>query len=121
MPHEEIHLSDDDEESTPKATPTKANSTAPISPRTRAAKQPHWVGQLNKSAEKRRRKLSAGDHAIASAITDFSNGIIEIEKMKLRVTEKIIESGKQGREMVLQGQLQKTTLFAEVLKAKGQS
>ncbi|KAG0594759.1 hypothetical protein M758_UG106800 [Ceratodon purpureus] len=123
MPHEEIHnlSDDDDEESTPNATPTKANSTAPILPRTRAAKQPHCVGQLNKSAEKRRRKLSAGDHAIASAITDFSNGIIEIEKMKLEVIEKIIESEKQGREMVLQGQLQMAALFVEVLKAKWQS
>jgi len=123
MPHEEIHdlSDDDDEESTPNATPPKANSSTPISPRTRAAQQPHCTGQLNKSAEKRKRKLNAGDHAIASAITNFSDGIIQIEKMKLQLTEKIIESEKQGREMVLQGQLQMATLFAEVLKAKGQS
>jgi len=68
MPHEEIHdlSDDDDEESTPNATPTKANSSTPISPRTRAAQQLHCSGQLNKSVEKRKRKLSAGDHAIAS-------------------------------------------------------
>jgi len=54
-------------------------------------------------------------------ITNFSDGIIQIEKMKLQLTEKIIQSEKQGREMVLQGQLQMATLFAEVLKAKRQS
>jgi len=107
MPHEEIHdLSDDDDkESTPNATPTKANSTTPISLRTRTTKQPHCTGQLNKSVEKWRKKLSAGDYAIATAITNFSNGVIYIQKMKLQVTEKIIENEKQRREMVLEGQL----------------
>jgi len=102
MPHEEIHdLSEDDEESTPNATPTKANSTTPISPRKKVAKQPHCISQLNKSIKKRRRKLSTGDYAIASAITNFSDGITQIEKMKLHVIEKIIKSEKQRREMVL--------------------
>jgi len=123
MPYKEIHdlSDDDDEESTPNTTSTKANFITPISSRTRTAKQQHCTSQLNKSVEKWRKKLNVGDHVIASVIINFSDGIIQIEKMKLQVIEKIIESRKQGREMVLHGQLQMATLFAEVLKAKGQS
>jgi hypothetical protein len=38
-------------------------------PKTKATKQPHCFGQVNKSLEKKKKKkLDVGDHAIASAI-----------------------------------------------------
>ncbi len=67
--------------------------------------------------------MIASDHAIASAIIEFSNFVKEIEKLKLQMIGKdhITNSRKWelGKEMVLQCQLQLVALlFAEVLKAK---
>ena len=76
---------------------------------------------MNKSANKRKRKLLAGDEAIASTITHFSNGVLEVEKMKLKVTEKFIDSEREGRELLMKGQLQMTALFVEALKNKDSS
>ena len=69
---------------------------------------------------------------IANAISEFSTNIVEIEKMKLQMAEKILESERQsremmlenerqGRQMLLQGQLQIATVLAEALKNKGPS
>lgn len=43
---------------------------------------------MNKNANKRRRKLIASDHAIASAIIEFLNFVKEIEKLKLQMIGK---------------------------------
>ena len=42
----------------------------------------------------RPKKILTGDAIIVIAITNFSNGVLEIEKMKLQVTEKLIDSKK---------------------------
>jgi len=56
------------------------------------------------------------DKSITSTINNFSNGIIEVEKMK--ITKKFIDSERQAQEMMMQGQLQMVALFVDVLKAK---
>ena len=76
---------------------------------------------MNKSANKKKRKLLAGDEAIASAITHFSNDVLEVEKMKLKVTEKLIDNEREGRELLMKEQLQMTALFVEALKNKDSS
>jgi len=53
------------------------------------AKQSHCAGHVNKSANKRRRKLVTRDHAIASAIVEFSKFVKEIQKLKLQMMERI--------------------------------
>jgi hypothetical protein len=81
-------LSNDEEDISHKP-PTKSSSTTSDTPHTRTAKQPHCGGQVNKLIEKKRRRLTAGDRAIASAISEFSGGVCEIEKLKMEVTMKI--------------------------------
>ena len=76
---------------------------------------------MNKSANKKKRKLLASDEAIVSTITHFSDGVLEVEKMKLKITEKLIDSEREGREFQMKGQLQMTTLFVEALKNKDSS
>ena len=73
---------------------------------------------MNKSTNKRKRKLLTGNAAIAAAITNFSDSILEIEKMKLQVTVKLIDSEREGRELLVKGQLQMVALLVEVLKNK---
>ena len=69
-------LSDDDDAipSTPPLPSTTAGATSSQTPCTKAANQPGCEGQVNKSANKKKRKLLGGDEAIASAITHFSDG-----------------------------------------------
>ena len=76
---------------------------------------------MNKSANKKKRKLLASDEAVARTITYFSDGILEVEKMKFKVTEKLIDSEKKGRELLVKGQLQMAALFVEALKNKDSS
>ena len=54
---------------------------------------------MNKSVNKKKRKLLVGDEAIISAITHFSNDVLEEEKMKLKVTKKLIDSVREDREL----------------------
>ena len=63
--------------------------------------------------------MIANDEGIAIAISEFSNGVLEIKRLKLQVSKEIIESEKQGRQMLIQGQLQMAALFAEAFKGKG--
>jgi hypothetical protein len=125
LQHSEVHIVSDDDEgtlpSTPPPPPPSADATSSQSPCTEAVNQPGCDGQVNRSAGKRKRKLDARDDSIASAITSFSKGILEVEKMKLQITEKLIDSEREGREMVLKGQLQMATLFVETLKVKDSS
>jgi hypothetical protein len=80
--HEEVNVLSDDEETIPTTPPNKTPSSTLDTPKTKIAKQLHCFGQVNKSLEKKRR-LTIGDHAIASAITKFFDGVKEIEKLKL--------------------------------------
>ena len=58
------------------------------------------------------------DEAIASAITYFLDGILEVEKIKLKITEKLIDSKREGHELLMKGQLHMAALFVEALKNK---
>ncbi len=82
MQHEEVNVLSDDEETIPTTPPNKTPSSTLDTPKTKVAKQPHCSGQVNKSLEKKR-KLTVGDQAITSAITEFSDGVKEIEKLNL--------------------------------------
>jgi hypothetical protein len=65
------------------------------------AKQSHFVGHVNKNANKKRRKLITRDHAIASVIIEFSNFVNFFEKLKLqmmeRITSQILERENKAR------------------------
>jgi len=79
------------------------NIAASLSLRTKAMNQLGIQKQVNRSAKKRR-KLVAGDETIASAIKDFSKGILEVEKMKLGLSKKIIKNEREEREMMLRAE-----------------
>ena len=98
-------MSDDDDaiSSTPPPPSTPTGAISSHIPCTKAANQFGYERQVNKSANKKKRKLLAGDEAIASAITHFSDGILEVEKMKLKVTEKLIDSKREGCELLVKG------------------
>ena len=108
LQHSEVNvLSDDDDivPSTPPPPSIHVGATSSQTPCTKAANQPGCEGQVNKSANKKKRKLLAGDEAITSAITHFLDGVLEVEKMKLKVIEKLIDSEREGRELLMKGQL----------------
>ncbi len=74
MQHEEGNVLNDDEETIPTTPPNKTPSSMLDTPKTKVAKQPHCFGQVNKSLE-RKRRLTIGDLAIASAINEFFDGV----------------------------------------------
>ena len=113
-------LSDDDDAvpSTPPPPSTPAGATFSQTSHTKAANQPGCEGQVNKNANKKKRKLFTNDEAIANGIIHFSNGVLEVEKMKLKVIEKLIDSARAGREFLVKGQLQMAALFVEAWKNK---
>jgi hypothetical protein len=77
---------------------------------------------VNKSANKRKRKLTIGDSAIVDAIKYGFDGIQESEKMKMQmtkeITSQILESEQQGRQLYFQSQLQMACLIGEAFKPK---
>jgi len=81
--------------------PPVPSVVALVSPRKEVVNQLGIQGQVNKSASKTRRKLAIGDETIALALKDFSKGILEVKKMKLKLVEKIIERNREGREMMV--------------------
>jgi hypothetical protein len=66
LQHEEVNVLSDDEDIIPTIPLNKIPSSTLDTPKTKATKQPHYFGEMNKSLEKK--KLAIGDHAIASAI-----------------------------------------------------
>ncbi len=68
LEHEEVNVLNDDEYTIPTIPLNKTPSRTLDTPKTKAAKQPHFFGQVNKNLEKKNKKLTIGDHAIASAI-----------------------------------------------------
>jgi hypothetical protein len=61
---------------------------------------------VNKSVNKRKKKLTTKDSATANAIKYGFDGVQEIEKMKIQMTERItsqiIESEQYGRQLMFQ-------------------
>ena len=124
LQHSEVNvLSDDDDvvSSTLPPPSTLVDATSSQTLRIKAVNQPDCEEQVNKSANKKKKKLLASDEAIANAITHFSDGVVEVEKMKLKVTEKLIDSEREGREFLMKRQLQMAALFVEALKNKDSS
>ncbi len=99
-----------------------APSAGSDTPKTRACKLFGVQGKVNKRMENKRRKLDASFFAIVDAIKEFSEGVKEIEKMIMEMTERIatymLQSEWIGRELIVQGQMQMATLFDKVLKPK---
>ena len=121
LQHSKVNvLSDDDDvvSSTPPPPSTPVGATSLQTPCTKATNQLGCEEQVNKSANKKKRKLLASDEAIASAIIHFSDGVLEVENMKLKVTKKFIDSEREGRKLLVKGQLQMTALCVEALKNK---
>ena len=125
---ETIDVSSEDDETPIHSTPntqTAPGAASSQSPRTQVVNQPGCEGQVNKSANKRKRKLALGEEGIASAIKDFSKGILEIEKMKMesseRLSEKMIAADLKTRELHMLRQLEMAKILAEVLKVKDSS
>ena len=84
--HGEVNVLSDHDDIVPSIQPpppTLASATFSQTPCTKAANQPSCEEQVNKNINKRKRKLLVGDKAITTAIINFSNGVLEIEKMKL--------------------------------------
>ncbi len=100
--------------------PTCATSTQ--SPCIQAVNQsPGCEGQVNKNTRKRKRKLATDEESIASAISSFFKEILEVEKIKMSIAEKMIESERESRDLAMKGQLQMATLFVEVFKCNDSS
>jgi hypothetical protein len=120
---ETLILNDDDGDTLPNSPPISsvAGATSSHSPRTHAVNQVGCKGQVNRSARKKKKKLGAMDESIAAAINNFFKGILEVEKMKLQITEKLIDNEREGREMAMKGQLKMAALFVEALKSKDSS
>ena len=76
---------------------------------------------MNKSTNKRKKKLLTSNEAIVAAITKFLDGVLEIEKMKLHVSEKLINSEREDCKLLVKEQLQMVALFVKVLKNKDSS
>jgi len=81
--------------------PPHAPTASSHSPHSEAVNQLGCEGQVNWSVGKRKRKLAMGDESIAFAINNFSNRIIEVEKMKMKITKKFIDSERQARKMMM--------------------
>ena len=121
LQHSEVNVLSDDDDAVPSTPPphfTPASITSSHTPCTKVVNQPGCEGQVNKNTNKKKRKLLANDEAIASAITHFSNGVLE---MKLKVIKKLIDSKREGRELLMKGQLQMTALIVKTLKNKDSS
>ena len=106
LQYSEVNVLSDDDDTVPSTPPppsTLASATSSQTPCTKAANQPGCDSQVNKSANKKKRKLLASDKAIASAITHFSDGVLKVEKMKLKVIEKLIDSEREGRKLLMKG------------------
>lgn len=71
-----------DEKIVPNTPLGKAPSIRLDTPQTKVAKQSHRSKLVKKNTEKRKRKLTIGDHVIANVITKFFDGIKEIIKLK---------------------------------------
>ena len=78
LQHSEVNILSDDDDAIPSTPPplsTPAGATSSQTLRTKAANQLGCKRQVNKSANKKKRKLLAGDEAIASVIIHFLDGV----------------------------------------------
>jgi len=89
LDHVDVHIVSDDDEGTLPSSPSLPSTAGAISsqsPHTKVANQHGCEGQVNKSRRKRKWKLLARDESIASTSINFSNRILEVEKLKLQIT-----------------------------------
>ncbi len=68
LEHEEVNVLNDDEYTIPTIPLNKTPSCTLDTPKTKATKQPHFFGQVNKNLEKNNKELTIGDYAIVNAI-----------------------------------------------------
>ncbi len=79
-------------------------------------------GNLIRSLKKKNRRLFIGSLVIANAIINFISVVKEIEMKKMEmikfITFQMLQSEENGKQMMIQGQLQMVVLFIDVLKPK---
>jgi hypothetical protein len=94
------------------------NST---SPKTRTCKLPIVQREPNKKARKRGRLFTCS-YAIANAIINFTHIVKELEMKKMEMTKfvksQLLQIEKNGKQMIVQGQLQMNAFFGTVLKTR---
>jgi hypothetical protein len=94
------------------------NST---SPKTRTCKLPNVQRELNKKARTRGR-LFTRSFAIANVIIKFTDIVKELEMKKMEMTKfiksQLLQIEKNGKQMIVQGQLQMNAFFGTVLKTR---
>ncbi len=79
-------------------------------------------GNLIRSLKKKNRRLFIGSFVIAIAIINFIRVVkgIEMKKMKMIkfITFQMLQSEENGKQMMIQGQLQMVVLFIDAFKPK---
>jgi hypothetical protein len=94
------------------------NSTGP---KTRTCKLPIVQREPNKKAWKRGR-LFPFSFAIANGIINFTHIVKELEMKKMEMTKfiksQLLQIEKNGKKMIIQGQLQMNAFFGTVLKTR---
>jgi hypothetical protein len=79
-------------------------------------------GKFNKKLEKKNKRLFISSFVIANAIINFICVVKEIEMKKVEmikfITFQMLQSEKNGKQKMIQGQLQMVVLFIDVLKPK---
>jgi hypothetical protein len=94
------------------------NSTGP---KTRTCKLPIVQREPNKKARKRGR-LFPCSFAIANAIINFTHIVKELGMKKMKVTKfiksQLLQIENNGKQMIVQGQLQMNVFFGTVLKKR---
>jgi hypothetical protein len=95
--HEEVEILSDDEV-------LVAPTATPLFPCNKACHNSQASCQVNKSANKRKKKLTIGDSAITNAIKYGFDGVQESKKMKMQmtkeITSQILESEQQERQLI---------------------
>ncbi len=79
-------------------------------------------GNLIRSLQKKNRRLFIDSFVIANAIINFIHVVKEIEMKKMEmikfITFQMLQSEENGKQTMIQGQLQMVLLFIDVLKPK---
>jgi hypothetical protein len=95
------------------------NST---SPKTRTCKLPTMQREPNKKARKRGRLFPCSFAIIANAIIKFTHIGKELEMKKMEMTKfiksQLLQIEKNGKHIIVQGQLQMNAFFGTVLKTR---
>lgn len=98
--------------------PPSSFVTSSITLCSKATRDLGYERQVNRSANKKKRKIFEGDNAVPTATSFTSYGLLELEKMKLKLAKKSIENKKEGRKLAMEQNLHMIALFANILKNK---